>query len=147
MSIITLRVNGAAHTVDVEDATTPGLLDTLRQGAAKGLGHMSVSGLVLVKDLRETYIAAHRAEIGWIVLQQAAKAARDTELLAVVGVYRLAARFAGLGGHDFHLMVHPMAKVAASFGFFPSVKAVNASRRKCSLTNVGFCQLSSILPV
>jgi hypothetical protein len=75
-----------AHTVDVEDATTPGLLDTLRQGAAKGLGHMSVSGLVLVKDLRETYIAAHRAEIGWIVLQQAAKAARDTELLAVVGV-------------------------------------------------------------
>jgi hypothetical protein len=42
--------------------------------------------VLLVKDLRETYVAAHRAEISWIVLQQAAKAARDSELLKVVGV-------------------------------------------------------------
>ena len=74
-----------AHPVDVDEATTPGFLDTLRQ-AVTAAGHMPVAALALVNDLRDTYAIAHRAEISWIVLQQAAKAARDSELLKVVGV-------------------------------------------------------------
>jgi len=74
-----------AHAVDVEDATTPGFLETLRKGAATAIGHAPVSGVVLVKDLRDTYVVAHGAEIDWIILQQAARAARDSELLEVVG--------------------------------------------------------------
>ena len=71
-----------AHAVDVGDATTPGLLDTLRQGM-KALGHTPVSGAALLHDLREVYVLAHRVEIDWIVLQQASKAARAADLLAV----------------------------------------------------------------
>ena len=44
-----------------------------------------MSGLALLHDLRDVYVAAHRAEVGWIMLQQAAKAGRASELLAVVG--------------------------------------------------------------
>jgi hypothetical protein len=73
-----------AHAVDVEDATTPGFVDTLRKGAAAVIGHTPVSGVVLVKDLRETYLLANRVEISWIILQQAAKAARDANLLEVI---------------------------------------------------------------
>jgi hypothetical protein len=74
-----------AHAVDVEDATTPGFLDTLRKASAAVMGHAPVSGLVLVRDLRDTYVLAHRAEIAWIILQQAARGARDANLLEVVG--------------------------------------------------------------
>jgi len=73
-----------AHAVDVEDATTPGFLDTLRKSASTAIGHTPVSGVVLVKDLREAYLVAHRVEINWIILQQAAKAARAGELLEVI---------------------------------------------------------------
>ena len=75
-----------AHAVDVEDETTPGFVDTLRQAGGAMVGHIPASGLMLVKDLRDAYVAAHRADICWIVLQQAAKAARDSELVAVTGV-------------------------------------------------------------
>ena len=57
----------------------------MRQGAGAALGHIPAAGLALVNDLRDVYVVAHRAEISWIILQQAAKAARDTELLTVVG--------------------------------------------------------------
>ena len=74
-----------ARAVDVGDATTPGFLDTLRQGMAAAMGHTPASGLALVHDLCAVYATAHRVEIDWIVLQQAAKAARAAELLTVVG--------------------------------------------------------------
>jgi hypothetical protein len=38
--------------------------------------------MLLLHDLRETYASAHDAEIAWVILSQAAKAARDTELVA-----------------------------------------------------------------
>ena len=73
-----------AHAVDVGDATTPGFLETLRQGM-KAIGHTPVAGVALLHDLRDVYVLAHRVEIDWIVLQQASKAARATDLLAVTG--------------------------------------------------------------
>jgi hypothetical protein len=39
--------------------------------------------LALLHDLRDAYVLAHHVEIDWIVLQQAAKAARAADLLAV----------------------------------------------------------------
>jgi hypothetical protein len=58
-----------------------GLLETLRRKASEVLGRSEASGLVLLADLRETYLLAHRAEISWVILLQAAKAARDPELI------------------------------------------------------------------
>jgi hypothetical protein len=71
-----------AHSVNIGEETTPGLLDTLRQGL-KAIGLTPVSGVALLHDLRDVYVTAHRVEIDWIVLQQAAKSARATELIAV----------------------------------------------------------------
>ena len=38
--------------------------------------------LLLLHDLRETYVTAHAAEIACVILGQAAKAERDAELVA-----------------------------------------------------------------
>jgi hypothetical protein len=37
--------------------------------------------MLLLHDLRETYVSAHEAEIAWVILRQAAKAARDADLV------------------------------------------------------------------
>jgi hypothetical protein len=69
------------HRGDV--AESPGLLETARQKAAEVLGRSEVTGLLLLRDLRELYICAQEAEIAWTILIQAAKAKRDKDLLAV----------------------------------------------------------------
>jgi hypothetical protein len=73
---------GATSVLDGTGAgTSPGLLETLRRKASEVLGRSEASGLVLLGDLRESYLEAHRAEISWVILLQAAKAARDPELI------------------------------------------------------------------
>jgi hypothetical protein len=69
------------HRGDV--AESPGLLETARHKAAAVLGRSEVTGLLLLRDLRELYICAQEAEIAWTILIQAAKAKRDKDLLAV----------------------------------------------------------------
>jgi hypothetical protein len=73
-----------ADVVDVEDATTPGFVDTLRHAAAGALSHAPASAVALLHDLRNAYAKAHATEISWIMLEQASRAARDLELLTVV---------------------------------------------------------------
>jgi hypothetical protein len=73
-----------ARMIDVDDAASPGLLDALRHGTANVLGRTEAGGVLLLRDLVDGYLSAQRVEIRWIVLQQAAKAARDGELLDVV---------------------------------------------------------------
>lgn len=48
--------------------------------AATPLGRSEVTGLMLILDLRDAYLVAQRAEISWVILLQAAKAARHAEL-------------------------------------------------------------------
>jgi hypothetical protein len=48
------------------------------------MGRSSATGLLLLDDLQETYLATQRAEIAWTVLMQAAKARRDAELVSTV---------------------------------------------------------------
>ena len=44
-----------------------------------------LSGDTLLADLRTVYLVAQRAELDWTILQQAARAARDGELLELIG--------------------------------------------------------------
>jgi hypothetical protein len=74
---------GSHSTADVADPE-PGLMDTLRQQASDLMGRSTAPGLMLLADLQETYLAAQRAEIAWIILQQAARARRDTNLVSTV---------------------------------------------------------------
>jgi hypothetical protein len=62
---------------------SPGVLETVRRRSGELLGRSESSGLLLLKDLRSLYLSAQEAEIAWVILVQAAKAARDRELLDV----------------------------------------------------------------
>jgi hypothetical protein len=65
-------------------AESPGVLESLRHKSAELMGRAEAAGLVLLHDLRTLYLAAQEAEIAWVILGQAAKAARDPELIEVV---------------------------------------------------------------
>jgi hypothetical protein len=66
-----------------EIAESPGLLETLRRAGGRLTSHVEASGLLLLHDLRDLYLAAQHAEIAWTILLQAAKAARDQRLVDV----------------------------------------------------------------
>ena len=55
--------------------------ESVRRRSGDLLGRSKASGLLLLKDLRALYLSAQAAEIAWVILVQAAKAARDPELL------------------------------------------------------------------
>lgn len=67
-------------------AESPSLLETLRHKSAELLGRSELSGVLLLRDLRNLYLTAQEAEIAWVILAQAAQAVRDRELLALVTV-------------------------------------------------------------
>jgi hypothetical protein len=58
------------------------LLERVRWAASELVGREEVSGLLLLSDLRDLYLLAHRAELAWVVLLQVARAARDADLVA-----------------------------------------------------------------
>jgi hypothetical protein len=66
------------------DLPREGMVDALRREASQLMGRSSATGLLLLDDLQETYLATQRAEIAWTVLMQAAKARRDAELVSTV---------------------------------------------------------------
>jgi hypothetical protein len=59
-------------------------LETLRHKSSELLGRSEATGMLLLRDLRNLYLVAQEAEIAWVILAQAAQAARDRELLTVV---------------------------------------------------------------
>ena len=61
---------------------TPPALERVRRFTSEMLAGRPEPGMLLLHDLREAYLTAHGAEIAWVTLRQAAKAARDTELVA-----------------------------------------------------------------
>ncbi|KRV48552.1 hypothetical protein AQ490_24405 [Wenjunlia vitaminophila] len=60
------------------------LLAGVRTRAAEAVGRRPEPGLLLLRDLRELYLAASRNSLHWEMLAQAAQATRDTGLLDVV---------------------------------------------------------------
>ena len=68
------------------DGAEPGetRLAGLRRKAAELLGREPAAGLLLLADLRRLYLMTEEASIGWTIAGQAAQAARDPDLLALV---------------------------------------------------------------
>ena len=62
---------------------SPSLLETMRRKSGELLGRSEMTGLLLLRDLRNLYLSAQEAEIAWVILAQAAQAVRDRELLLV----------------------------------------------------------------
>jgi hypothetical protein len=76
------RYDAAPATNGVADSSS--LLETLRHKSSELLGRSEMTGMLLLRDLRNLYLVAQEAEIAWVILAQAAQAARDRELLLVV---------------------------------------------------------------
>lgn len=60
------------------------VLAAVREKASELSGRRPEAGLLLLRDLRELFLLASDASLGWTVLGQAAQAARDEDLLEVV---------------------------------------------------------------
>jgi hypothetical protein len=73
---------GAAPAGDTNG--TPPLVRALREKTGRLLAGTEVAGVGLMHDLRELYLCAQEAELNWVILFQAARAARDPELIEVV---------------------------------------------------------------
>jgi hypothetical protein len=61
-----------------------GLLAGLRRKGSELTGRQPPAGILLLRDLRRLYLLAQECEIDWEMVGQAAKAARDQELLETV---------------------------------------------------------------
>ena len=66
------------------NAESPPVLEAVRHKSAELLGRSEMSGMLLLRDLRNLYLTAQYAEIAWTTLAQTAHAARDRELLQTV---------------------------------------------------------------
>jgi hypothetical protein len=75
-----------ASKADERVAESPGFLETLRHKSSELLGRSELTGMLLLRDLRNLYLTAQEAEIAWVILAQAAQAARDRELLQEVSL-------------------------------------------------------------
>jgi hypothetical protein len=65
------------------EAGEGGLFEALREKTGALLGRRPESGVLLLRDLRELYLATQETLITWIIVNQGAMAARDQELLEV----------------------------------------------------------------
>ena len=66
-------------------ALAPGSDGPALLGIDEPLGRVEAAGMLLLDDLRKTYLKAQQVEIDWAILLQAAKAVRDGELVGVIG--------------------------------------------------------------
>jgi hypothetical protein len=61
-----------------------GALERVRRAGSAVLGRSPETGVLLLRDLRELFLSAEECSITWVMAGQAAQAARDRELLALV---------------------------------------------------------------
>lgn len=67
-----------------DPSTTGGTLAGVREHVADALGRRPGPALLLLRDLRELFLLASGNSVDWNMLAQAAQAARDERLVAVV---------------------------------------------------------------
>lgn len=82
-----LAPHATRHAGDVPDAADEGresMLAGLRRATAALVGRASMAGLLLLRDLRQLHLAIEEAAMLWLIVGQAAQAARDRELLVLV---------------------------------------------------------------
>lgn len=78
------RYGASTPSKNVAESTS--LLETLRHKSSEMLGRSEMSGMLLLRDLRNLYLSAQEAEIAWVILGQCAQALRDQELLDVTNL-------------------------------------------------------------
>ncbi|MFG3251171.1 hypothetical protein [Streptomyces sp. NPDC048187] len=69
---------------EAPDRTSGGVFATLREKASEAVAHRPEPGLLLLRDLRELYLAAAENSLHWEMLAQAAQASGESRLLALV---------------------------------------------------------------
>jgi hypothetical protein len=69
---------------DVDEGPRESLLSGLRRATAAAVGRSPLTGLMLLRDLRQLHLAIEEAAMLWLIVGQAAQAARDRELLVLV---------------------------------------------------------------
>jgi hypothetical protein len=68
-----------------DGSTREGLLSAVREKTAELIGGRPQSSVLLLRDLRKLHLLAAEASINWTILGQGAQAAKDAELLSLVG--------------------------------------------------------------
>ena len=83
-----LAAHAARHAGDVPEDTgsdsRESMLAGLRRATATLVGRSPMTGLLLLRDLRQLHLAIEDAAMLWLIVGQAAQAARDRELLVLV---------------------------------------------------------------
>ena len=83
-----LAPHAERHAADVPDDVDEGprtsLLDPLRRATAALVGRSPMTGVLLLRDLRQLHLAIEEAAMLWLIVGQGAQAARDRELLTLV---------------------------------------------------------------
>ena len=69
---------------DVDEGSRESMLTGLRRATAALVGGAPMTGLLLLRDLRQRHLAIEEAAMLWLIVGQAAQAARDRELLVLV---------------------------------------------------------------
>jgi hypothetical protein len=69
---------------DVESDSRESMLAGLRRATAALVGRSPATGMLLLRDLRQLHLAIEEAAMLWLIVGQAAQAARDRELLVLV---------------------------------------------------------------
>lgn len=68
----------------VDEGPRESMLAGLRRTTAALLGRSPMTGLLMLRDLRQLHLAIEEAAMLWLIVGQAAQAARDRELLLFV---------------------------------------------------------------
>jgi len=68
----------------IEEEQDRGIIARVRERGSELVGRRPEPGLLLLRDMRELYLAAARTSLAWTALGQGAQAVSDTRLLATV---------------------------------------------------------------
>jgi len=68
----------------IDDEQDRGLMARMRERGSELAGRRPEPGLLLLRDMRDLYLAAARASLAWTTLGQGAQAVDDTDLLDTV---------------------------------------------------------------
>lgn len=83
-----LAPHAERHAGEVDEVEEEGrresLLSGLRRATAAAVGRSPMTGLLLLRDLRQLHLAIEEAAMLWLIVGQAAQAARDRDLLTLV---------------------------------------------------------------
>jgi hypothetical protein len=83
-----LGSHAGRHAGDVPESSDEGpresLLAGLRRATAAVVGRSPMTGLLLLRDLRQLHLTIEEAAMLWLIVGQGAQAARDRDLLVLV---------------------------------------------------------------